>query len=57
MKQTLAILFASTAPIAGIGLPAWSAMHGAVNFERPGDEALAAFRNSDAFLALASKDD
>lgn len=33
MKKTFAILFASTALTAGIGLPAWSAMHGTAWFE------------------------
>jgi len=57
MKKTLVILLASTALIAGIGLPAWSAMHGAGLFEGPRDAALTAFRNASASPMLVSDDD
>lgn len=57
MKKTFVVLLASTALIAGIGLPAWSAMHGAGLFEGPRDRALAAFRDVGASSTLVSDDD
>lgn len=57
MKKTFAILFASTALTAGVGLPAWSAMHGAARFEGPRDAALAAIRDAEASPMLVSEDD
>lgn len=57
MKKTFVILLASTALIAGIGLPAWSAMHGADLFEGPRDAALAAFRDAGVSPVLVSDDD
>lgn len=55
MKKTLAILFASTALTAGIGFPAWSAMHEAARFEGLRDAVLDAGR--DLGVVLASDDD
>ncbi len=57
MKKTFVILLASTALIAGIGLPAWSAMHGTGLFEGPRDAALAAFRDAGVSLTLVSDND
>lgn len=57
MKKTFVTLLASTALIAGIGLPAWSAMRGADLFEGPRDAALAAFREAGASPMLVSDDD
>ena len=57
MKKTFVTLLASTALIAGIGLPAWSAMHDADLFEGPRDAALAAFREAGASPMLVSDDD
>lgn len=55
MRKTLAILFASTALTAGIGFPAWSAMHDAARFEGLRDAVLDAGR--DLGVVLASDDD
>ncbi|CAA0090386.1 Uncharacterised protein [Starkeya nomas] len=55
MRKTLAILFASTALTAGIGFPAWSAMHEAARFEGLRDAVLDAGR--DLGVVLASDDD
>lgn len=57
MKKTFVTLLASTALIAGIGLPAWSAMHGADLFEGPRDAALTAIRDVGASVMLVSDDD
>ena len=57
MKQTIAVLLASTALIAVIGIPAWSAMHGADQFEGQRDAVLGAFRVSGASPVLVSDDD
>ncbi|MCO5066394.1 MAG: hypothetical protein M9924_18565 [Rhizobiaceae bacterium] len=57
MKKTFAILFASTALTAGIGLPAWSAMHGAVQLEGSRDAPVAASRDAGASPILVSDDD
>ncbi|MBS3651603.1 hypothetical protein KEU06_23575 [Pseudaminobacter sp. 19-2017] len=57
MKRTFAILFASTALVAAIGLPAWSAMHGSVQFEGSRDAALAASRDSGASPVLVGDHD
>ncbi|QIB33148.1 hypothetical protein [Ancylobacter pratisalsi] len=55
MKKTLAILFASTALTAGIGFPAWSAMHETTLFEGLSDAVLDA--GQDLGVVLASDDD
>ncbi|WP_371349129.1 hypothetical protein [Ancylobacter sp. IITR112] len=55
MRKTFAILFASTALTAGIGFPAWSAMHDTARFEGLRDAVLDAGR--DLGVVLASDDD
>jgi hypothetical protein len=57
MKKTISILLASTALIAVIGIPAWSAMHGAGQLEGRRDTALGAFRALGASPVLVSDDD
>lgn len=57
MKKTFAILFASTALTAGVGLPAWSAMHGAIQFEGARDAALAASRDAASPILVSDDDD
>ncbi|RWM28130.1 hypothetical protein [Mesorhizobium sp.] len=57
MKKTIAILLASTALIAVIGLPAWSAIRGAVPFERLHDKASATSHDAGAPPVLVSNDD
>lgn len=56
MKKTISILLASTALIAVIGIPAWSAMHGAGQLEGRRDTALGAFRALGASPVLVSDD-
>lgn len=57
MKKTISILLASTALIAVIGIPAWSAMHGAGQLEGRRNTALGAFRALGASPVLVSDDD
>ncbi|MDG4893571.1 hypothetical protein P9272_08285 [Mesorhizobium sp. WSM4976] len=57
MKKTISILLASTALIAVIGIPAWSAMYGAGQFEGRRDAALGAFQAPGASPVLVSDDD
>ncbi|WP_027055685.1 hypothetical protein [Mesorhizobium erdmanii] len=54
MKKTISILLASTALIAVIGIPAWSAIRGGVSFEGLPDAALGAFREAGASPVLVS---
>jgi hypothetical protein len=57
MKKIISILLASTALIAVIGIPAWSAMYGAGQIEGRRDAALGAFRVPGASPVLVSDDD
>jgi hypothetical protein len=57
MKKTISILLASTALIAVIGIPAWSAIRGGVSFDELPDAALGAFREAGASPVLVSDGD
>ncbi|GLK74559.1 hypothetical protein KHC23_04720 [Ancylobacter dichloromethanicus] len=57
MKKTFAILFASTALTAGIGIPAWSAMHDTGRFGGLRDAVLDAGRDVGAMLVSDDDDD
>lgn len=57
MRKTLAILFASTALTAGIGFPAWSAMHETARFGGLRDAVLDAGRDLGVVLAGDDGDD
>ncbi|TIQ27791.1 MAG: hypothetical protein E5X48_32385 [Mesorhizobium sp.] len=57
MKKTISILLASTALIAVIGIPAWSAMHGAGQLEGRRNTAQGAFQAPGASPVLVSDGD
>ena len=57
MKRTFAILFASTALAAGIGLPAWSAVQGALRVDQPRPAAFVGFPETGSMPVLVSDDD